>query len=93
MIFVKQCQGDAIQLQLHPINNNVICFFYKISCNIFILCHYSGTIVHDVNNNITYNADNSLLLNSNLCMLCVEMKETTCHELSWNYNDIDVEIA
>jgi hypothetical protein len=26
-------------------------------------------------------------------MLYVEMKETTCHELNWNYNDIDVEIA
>jgi hypothetical protein len=37
-----------------------------MSYNIFILCHYGGTIVHDMNNNIIYNDESSLLLNGNL---------------------------
>ena len=58
-----------------------------------MLCHFDGTFVDDVNNNITYNGDNSLLLNGNLGMLYVEMKETICHGLGWSYNDINIKIT
>jgi hypothetical protein len=46
-----------------------------------------------MNNSITYNGMNNLLLNGNLGMSFEEIKETICHELRWNYNDIDVEIT
>jgi hypothetical protein len=46
-----------------------------------------------MNNSITYNGMNNLLLNGNLGMSFEERKETICHELRWNYNDIDVEIT
>jgi hypothetical protein len=52
-----------------------------MSYNIFILCHYGGITVPDVNNNITYNGGNMLLLNDNLGMSYVEMKETICNGL------------
>ena len=57
---------------------------------IFILCLYNGTIVHDMNNIITYNSWSSLSLNVYLGMSYAEMKETIYHGLEWNYNDIDV---
>ena len=47
-----------------------------MSYNIFMLCYYGDTTIHDVNNNITYNGESSLLLNDNLGMLYAEMKET-----------------
>jgi len=53
-----------------------------------MLCHYGDTIVHNVNNSITYNDENNFLLNDNLGMSYTEMKETICHGLGWNYNDI-----
>jgi hypothetical protein len=34
-----------------------------------MLCHYGDTIVHNVNNNITYNDENNFLLNGNLIEL------------------------
>jgi len=68
-------------------------YFYKISYNIFILYHNGGIIIHAMNNSITYNGMNNLLLNGNLGMSFEEIKETICHELRWNYNDIDVEIT
>ena len=39
-----------------------------------MLCHYSDIIVHDMNNNITYNGGNNLLLNDNFGMSYTEMK-------------------
>jgi hypothetical protein len=51
-----------------------------MSYNIFMLCHYGGITFPDVNNNITYNGENMLLLNDNLDIY-VEMKETICHRL------------
>jgi hypothetical protein len=45
-----------------------------MSYNIFILCHYGDTIVFDVNNNITYNGGSNLLLNDNLDMSHMEIK-------------------
>jgi hypothetical protein len=57
-----------------------------------MLYHYGDTIILDVNNNITYNGRNNLL-NDNLGMSYVEIKETICHGLEWSYNDIDVEIT
>jgi hypothetical protein len=61
--------------------------------NIYILCHYGGTIVLSVNIFITYNDKSSLLLHGSLGMSSVKMTETICHRLRWNYNDIDVEIT
>jgi hypothetical protein len=61
--------------------------------NIFILCHYGGTIVLNVNSCITYNGESSLLLHGSLGMSYTEMKKIICHGLRWNYNDIDVEIT
>jgi hypothetical protein len=45
-----------------------------------------------VNNIITYDSGSSLFLNDNLGMTYTELKETICHGLMRNYNDIDVEI-
>jgi hypothetical protein len=64
-----------------------------MSYNIFILCHYSGTIDSNVSSSITYNNKSNLLLNDNLSMPYAEMKETIYHGLDWNYNDIDVKIT
>lgn len=65
-------------------------FFYIIS-----LCyvHYDGTIAHKVNNNIIYNSRKNVLLNANLGMSFVDMKQAICHELGWNYNGIEVDIT
>jgi len=68
-------------------------FFYRMSYNIFMLWHYNDTIVLDVNTSISYNGRSILLLNDNLGISYVEMKEIICHGLGWNYNDIDVEIT
>jgi hypothetical protein len=54
-----------------------------MSYNIFILCHYGGTIIPDVNSTITYNSRSSFLLYGNLGMSCVEMKKTIWHGLGW----------
>ena len=54
--------------------------------------HYSDIIVLNVNSSITYNNKSSLLLYDNLGMSQAKIKETICHGLGWNYNDIDVEI-
>jgi hypothetical protein len=58
-----------------------------------MLCHCGGNIVPKMNSSVTYNDRSSLLLTGNLGMSYVEMKEIICHELGWNYNDIDVEIT
>ena len=64
-----------------------------MSNNIFMLCHYNDNIVLEVNNNITYNDGSNLLLIGNLGMSYIETKEIICHELGWNYNNINVEIT
>ena len=58
-----------------------------------MLWHYSGTIVLHVNTSISYNGRNILLLNDNLDMLYMKMKQIICHGPGWNNNDIDVEIT
>jgi len=63
-----------------------------MSNNIFMLCHYGGTIVPSMNGSIIYNDMSNLLLNGNLDMSYVDMKEMFFHGLGWNYNNIDVEI-
>lgn len=45
-----------------------------------MLCYYDDTIVHDVNNSITYNGSSNLLLNGNLGISHVK-KKTICHGL------------
>jgi hypothetical protein len=40
-----------------------------------MLCYYDDTIVPDVNNSITYNSSNNLLLNGNLGISYAEMKK------------------
>jgi hypothetical protein len=58
-----------------------------------MLCHYNDNIVLEVNNSITYNDGSNLLLIGNLGMSYIETKEIICHELDWNYNNINVEIT
>jgi len=58
-----------------------------------MLSHYVVSIIPDVNSSITYNDMINLLLNGNLNMSYAKIKETICHELGMNYNDIDVEIT
>jgi hypothetical protein len=57
-----------------------------------MLCHYCDTIVSYANKIITYSSGSNLFLNDNLVMTYTKLKETICHGLMWNYNDIDVEI-
>jgi len=64
-----------------------------MSYNIFILCHYGGTIIYDVNSSIICDGGSSLLLNGNLGMSYAKMKEIICYRLGMNYNDIDVKIT
>jgi hypothetical protein len=64
-----------------------------MSYNIFMLYHYDDTIILDMTYSITYNDESNLLLNDNLCLSYAKMKQTICHGLEWNYNDIDVEIT
>ena len=49
-----------------------------------MLCYYGDTIIHDVKNNITYKGKINFLLNDNLGMSCVEIKETIYHILGCN---------
>jgi hypothetical protein len=58
-----------------------------------MLCHYGNNIVLGVSSSTTYNGVSNLLLTGNLSMSYSEMKETICHVLGWNYNDIDIEIT
>ena len=58
-----------------------------------MLYHYGNNIVLGVNSSITYNSVSNLLLTGNLSMSHSGMKETICHVLEWNYNDIDIEIT
>jgi hypothetical protein len=46
-----------------------------------MLWNYNDTIVLDVNTSISYNGRSILLLNDNLGMSYVEMKEIICHGL------------
>lgn len=46
-----------------------------------------------MNNNITYNGENNMLLNANLCMSFVDTKQAICHGLWWNYNNVEVDIT
>jgi hypothetical protein len=46
-----------------------------MSYNIFILCHYDGTFVLDVNSNMTYNDRSSFLFNDNLEMSYAKIKK------------------
>jgi hypothetical protein len=45
-----------------------------MSYNVFMLRHYGGTIIHDVNNSITYNGESNLLLNDNLGVSSTKIK-------------------
>jgi hypothetical protein len=65
-------------------------FFVQKSNNIFMLCHYGNNIVLGVNSSTTYNGVSNLLLTGNLSMSYSKMKETICHVLGWNYNDIEI---
>jgi hypothetical protein len=58
-----------MQFYLNFIELTGINFFsHRISYNIFILYYYDGTIIHDVDNNITYNGRSNVLLKVNLGM-------------------------
>jgi len=53
-----------------------------MSYNIFMLCHYDGIFVLDVKSNMTYNDENSFLLNDNLGMSYAKIKiKNICHGL------------
>jgi hypothetical protein len=47
-----------------------------------MLCHYDGIFVLDVKSNMTYNDENSFLLNDNLGMSYAKIKiKNICHGL------------
>jgi len=58
-----------------------------------MLCHYGVTVAPYMSNNITYNGGSNVLLNDNLGMSFMDVKQAICHELEWNYNDIEVDIT
>jgi hypothetical protein len=47
-----------------------------------MLCHYSDIIIHNMNNNITYNDESNLLLTGNLNMSYEKIKLIIYHENS-----------
>jgi hypothetical protein len=54
-----------------------MCIFIlqNISVNFFMLCHYSGTIVLDTNNNITYIDGSVVFLNATKNMSFKDIKK------------------
>jgi len=52
-----------------------------MSYNIFMLCHYGVTVAPYMSNNITYNGGSNVLLNDNLDMSFMDVKQAICHEL------------
>jgi hypothetical protein len=64
-----------------------------VSYKIFMLCHSGGTIILDMNNSITHNNKSNILLNANICMSLMDIKQVICHGLRWNYINVKVDIA
>jgi hypothetical protein len=74
-------------------SNSLKLDLFRISYNIFRLCHYNCTIISNVNSNIIYNDESNVLLTINLGMLSIEIKQIICYRLEWNYNNIEVDIT
>jgi hypothetical protein len=64
-----------------------------MSLNFFMLCHYSDTIVHDTNNNITCIKGNTVFLNGTRGILFEDTKKIICGRLELNYNDVKIDIT
>jgi len=54
-----------MQFNKNYVKLTIIRFVYIISNNIFMLCHHGDSIIPQMNNSITYNDGNSLLLTDN----------------------------
>jgi len=65
----------------------------NMSSNLFMLCHYSSTIVHDTNNSITYICRNTVFLNDIKGMSFDDTKKVICGRLELNYNDTEIDIT
>jgi hypothetical protein len=59
----------------------------------FMLCYNGGTITLDMNNSITHNNESNILLNANICMSLMDIKQVICHGLGWNYINVKVDIT
>lgn len=55
----------------------------------FMLCYCGGNIILDMNNN---NGSN-ILLNANIGMSLMDIKQVIFHGLRWNYIDVKVDIT
>ena len=64
-----------------------------MSSNLFMLCHYSSTIVHDTNNSITYIYRSIVFLNDIKGMSFDDTKKVICGRLELNYNDTEIDIT
>jgi hypothetical protein len=67
-----------------------ILILQNMPSNLFILCHYSGTIVPDTNNSITYIDKN---INVTKGISFKDTKKIICGRLGLNYNNIGIDIT
>jgi len=61
--------------------------------NFFMLCNYDGTIVPDMNNNITYTDRSIVFLNAAKGMSLEDTKKVTYRRLGLSYNDVEINIT
>jgi hypothetical protein len=67
-----------------------ILILQNMSSNLFILCHYSDTIVPDTNNSITYIEKN---INATKGMSFEDTEKIICGRLRLNYNSVGIDIT
>jgi hypothetical protein len=58
-----------------------------------MLCNYDGTIVPDMNNNITYTDESIVFLNAAKGMSLEDTKKVTYRRLGLSYNDVEINIT
>jgi hypothetical protein len=58
-----------------------------------MLCNYNGTIVPDMNNNITYADGSIVFLNAVKDMSLEDTKKVTYRRLGLGYNDVEINIT
>ena len=66
---------------------------HNMFSNFFMLCHYSETIVLDMNNSITYIVKSTVFLNGIIGMSFEDIKKVMCERLKLNYNDVEINIT
>jgi hypothetical protein len=60
-----------------------------MSFNMVLLYHFSGTIVTNINNSITYNEGSNVILNASLDTSLTKLKLN----FRWNYNFVEFDIT